>query len=220
MRPLLRFVTRTMLLVVMLALVGPTPALAAFECRGFILNPTIQGNLVVPPGETCDLSGGGTVTGNVTVGKDATFVTEAVTIHGSVRGDGFASVAFLTTDEINGNIVLTGGSESILIEQANVGGRIVLTGNDVSREIQVGDSVETGGSLTVTDNSAPELQIVDSAFGGAVRFTDNRGQAEILRNEVRGALSCERNQPAPDAFDNIVTGRASGQCANAEAPQA
>jgi hypothetical protein len=82
-------------------LAGTVPAARAADrtCTTVISSGTIDGNLVVPAGANCGLSGTVTVTGDVLVGKGASFgvfapAGKTVTIGGNVQADQCQSVTF------------------------------------------------------------------------------------------------------------------------------
>jgi hypothetical protein len=84
------FATALVALGIMLAAL-PTARAADTTCTGNITGGTVNGNLIVPPGQTCQLFDV-TVTGNVVVGTGASLgvfpVTgQTVTIHGNVAAD-------------------------------------------------------------------------------------------------------------------------------------
>lgn len=218
-RTCIRFLTRTILLVVLLVplatLALPTPAVAAtvFCENETFFNATIEGNLVVPDGARCDLDDT-TVTGNVKVGEGAILDAFGGSINGNLLGDGFEFVGLGSDIEIGGNIVLTEGTSFFSISTGRVGGNIILVENDLDGPLVI-SNIEIGGNVTVEDNSVSNRFFIRAnTVGGNLRFDDNTGSSEISTNTIGGSLRCKGNTPPPTGSGNTVSGRASGQCAN------
>lgn len=220
-----RYMTRTALLLALLApllaLMGPSPALAATtECGGgpgeieTIGTDTIQGNLVVRDNDGCSLEGT-TVTGNVKVGAGAALLTDGATIDGSVRSAGVYVVGLDNGTRVGGNVVLSGGTGGIYLIDAHIGGKVMLTANSQS-VLGVAES-EIGGALTIVSNfENSRMFVFDTIVGGNVRYDGNSGNTQqLIDNTIRGSLRCSDNDPPPTVDGNTVSGRTSGECAEA-----
>jgi hypothetical protein len=190
--PLPRLFGALALILVSLAAVLPAPALAATTCTSTFAGVTIRGNLTVPDGGDCWLTGS-TVTGNVTLGANATFEISGTTIQGNLRGDRAYTVILGSGTVVYGKVTISETSRDVSIESIQVNGNLTLTGNSPESTLTVANST-IGGNLTVSGNTSSR-------------------SANIQDNSVGGNLACDGNVFPPTGGGNAVSGRQRGQCA-------
>jgi hypothetical protein len=219
-------------------LAGAMPAARAADttCTGLIPSgATINGNLVVPAGNTCTLANV-TVTGNVQVGKGASLTVEPLTgqttIGGNVQADQCQSVGMFATGtaiSVGGNVQIRNCTGQRGSGYSVLGGSLTISGN-FACDHNFGGCVATGGlvrgNVQVDHNSnvgGPGANVVTNAVGGNVQVNNNSGgSASIVGgNTIGGNLQCARNTtPTPPSVidggnPNIVNGIKQGQCAGA-----
>lgn len=106
-----------------LALAAPTASADDRTCRGSIGATHVDGNVIVPSGASCTLSGT-SIDGNVELGSNATLSANNVTVGGNIQSQGHRSVA-VSNSRVEGNI------------QLEQGGAITLSANRVDGDIQL-----------------------------------------------------------------------------------
>jgi hypothetical protein len=124
---------------VVAALLAAPAAHADTLCRAGFNNGTINGNLTVPEGATCDLENE-VITGNVKVGRDATLRVNRTTVYGNLSADECAIVQG-ASDGIVGNVTVqncTGAAPGFaaLFGGFNIGGNFRCQENSSSCHIQ------------------------------------------------------------------------------------
>src|SRR5699024_1964896 len=89
-----------------IGVVGPAQAALTTQCAGEADGVTVQGDLVVPRGESCSLTNT-IVEGDVQVAAEADLVGEDVTVNGRVvvQDDGYLD---LKESSVDGNVVNRG----------------------------------------------------------------------------------------------------------------
>lgn len=184
-----------LVLAIMLAAV-PAARAGDTSCTGQLFG-TINGNVVVPQGATCELTTA-TVTGNVLVEKGASLLAGpqgSVTISGNVLAIQCASVTIEPSA-----LVSIGGSVGILF----------CTGT--SGYFVRGVSIQ--GNFLCQFNSAP-CTASSGSIGGSVDVSQNSGgTSTVLGNQIDGNLICFRNTAVTDdGIPNTVAGKKLGQCA-------
>jgi hypothetical protein len=178
------------LVVAIAALGAALPAFADdISCTGPIGARTIDGNVIVPRGRSCTLTGT-RVIGNVELRDDAQVL---------IRGEA----------NVDGN-VQTDGAARVRIRYSTIGGNVQLTGIDTSLESLVVHS-RVGGTVDWNDNGAPFL-IRFSEVDSDVKVNQNSALARVFDNTVGGNLQCQSNEPAPKGARNIVYGSKEDQC--------
>ncbi len=103
-----------------------------------LTNPTIEGDLIVPDGGRCQINGG-TVTGNVMVGRQAILQVTTdgyLRIGGNVQGESCLAL-YLTSASIQGNVHVEGCTKTVYVRRISIGGN---------------GQFERNTSLTVLDN--------------------------------------------------------------------
>lgn len=198
-------------------------------------------NVVVPPGETCNLSGA-TVYGNVTVGtgaqlslsssgsvgggvvvgsQAAAFEDSGWTIGGALVGNGAGSLGVLGT--VHG--ILANKVAVLTMQNATINGSVV------SNQGQFGGAVAGSlitGQLLINasgDPSSPATWVIGGTqldgspqeIDGNLVLTNNQAEILIFFNHIKQNLVCEGNNPPPinsvGGIGNTVDGRSVGQCA-------
>lgn len=142
-------------------------------------------SLEIAAGEACELTTT-TVTGDVTLAPGASLNALAGATLGGVRGQGAAEV-ILDEAFVEGDVELSGG-DTVDIFGGNIGGDVQLSGYS--------------GVVNVTD----------VVIEGNVQVSQNTGGVSIEEAFITGNLLCEGNDPAPEGFDNTVSGSKEGQC--------
>lgn len=170
--------------------IGPAEAAPATPCTGAMSDTTL-GRVVVPAGETCNLTNV-VVNGNVRVWGGGALLTDDATINGSVTGLRARTVRIIDTDVVGtgatGNITLTGtrgriliGSDGCAVDPA-VGNNITLINNHGTIAIcfmTVGETIKLlsndktigafhntiGNPLVVQGNSATFIRLRDNEVG-------------------------------------------------------
>jgi len=218
-------------------LAGTVPAARAADtpCTTTISSGTINGNLVVPAGDTCILAGTVTVTGNVQVGKGASLTVkpnprQTVTIGGNVQAAHCQFVRLVPSSDgvisVEGNVHIQhctaeSGYDALPPDEAaivrisgnfacdNNSAECVARGGTVSGNVRVDNNSNVGGSVA-------ELLFI--IVGGNVHVDNNSGSPFVGANTIGGNLQCAGNTPGvTDSFGgfpdvNKVTGKKQGQC--------
>ncbi|WP_299033730.1 hypothetical protein [uncultured Pseudokineococcus sp.] len=180
------------------AVAGPAtsaPALTT-RCSGTADGITITGDLVVPSGQSCDLTGV-TVTGSTRVAAGGDLVAEGSSFGGGVvvAEDAFfgavdSSVAGRVTSRQGFGVTLEGSQAQSVVTRA-------VEGSDVLGVTWLEDGSTVSGAV---DARAGELLISSSTVGGPVRgigttYTDVvdstlRGSLDVVDN-AEGGVFCE-----------------------------
>jgi hypothetical protein len=191
------------------------------------LGSTVNGNLIVPPNQSCELDDG-TVTGNVVVGTGASLgvfpgTGQTVTIHGNVAADRCNFAGVQTFGEgvvsVGGNFNIQNctnstsgnGYTGISFFSVTIGGNFLCANNAVCDA--TGGVVQ--GNLTV-DNNTAAVNVGNSQISGNADVSGNSGRAPVLENNrIGGNLRCFDNNPPASNFGspNTVSGNEQGQCA-------
>ncbi|HJR92219.1 MAG TPA: S-layer homology domain-containing protein [Acidimicrobiia bacterium] len=156
------------------------------SCTGALGAVSIDDDLTVPSGATCDLAGT-TVEGNVIVASGATLEASGVSVDGNVQADGQAAVTVDSDSFVGGDVQVENGAAAS-VSSSDIDGNIQIEAN--------------AGAIIVTDN----------IVGGDIQVNSNTGGAVITDNVVDGNLQCESNNPAPTGGGNTVAGNKEGQC--------
>ena len=179
-------------------LLGSVPAADAgsvTSCTTTISDKTIDGDLVVPDGKTCDLENV-TVTGNVHVGKHAIFFTQLTS----------GSTAIL------GNVVA--------VDCHFVAAVSLFVAGNVQIEACNGASTPGIANATISGNFACEFNpqgcgAVDSTISGNMQINKNSNNTTVRGNYVGGNLQCVGNPSGGlTVSGNTVAGNKQGECAD------
>jgi hypothetical protein len=217
-------------------LAGTVPAARAGDttCTMTISNGTINGNLVVPAGNSCTLANV-TVTGNVQVGKGATLIVEpnpgqTVTIGGNVQAARCQSVELLPlstgANSVGGNVQIQNCTGRSGYNNVQGVGSVTISGNFACGSNSASCTALFGsvrGNVQVNNNSGGSNEgalVVRNNGGGNVQVNNNSGSiaAAVAGNTIGGNLQCAGNTPAPPGVSdggvpNTVAGNKQGQCA-------
>jgi hypothetical protein len=177
------------------------------------LGSTVNGNLIVPPNQRCDLNGV-TVTGNVRVQTNATLSLDlpvGSTINGNVSVGTGATFFVLSPSTIDGNVRADQCSsvESSSVPGAMVGGNVQIQNCTLDGRV-IG--FEIGGNFACNGNSGGCIAVGDNIKGN-VQINDNSGTSVVDNNRIVGNLQCEDNTNIIGG-GNAVGGQRQGQCAN------
>ena len=178
--------------VAVLLLATATGARADEVCAGSLGAVTVDDNLVVPDGATCDLDGT-VVKGNILIEPNATLRASMITVEGNIQTDDGGAAEVTVVDSLVDGDVQVFDSVAASTSGTRVGGNVQYEGND-------GD-----------------LAVLSSEVDGDVQVFDNDGGTKVIRaNIIGGNLQCEGNDPIPHGGDNSVGGDAEGQCSDLE----
>lgn len=177
---------------------------------------TVPGRVVVPDGQTCDITAA-TIIGNIVVGKQSTLKVRGGTIAGNVEANQCAEV-------------LLRGEAAPLVVQGDVQIRRCTGRLDYGSLWVAGFIDGTSGRALV----AGDIECVGNAalcavykvdVGGNVRIDDttangvpsqNVYSANISSNVIGKKLECNRNSPNPVTYGaNVAASGKLGQCAAA-----
>lgn len=158
----------------------------AGHCDGRLADISVDGDVTVPAGATCELVGT-TVEGNVSVGHGARLYARHADVDGDIEGEGTTVVDVADDTDVGGNVQLESGA-TVTIRDSHVDG-------DLGLEDQHGVSTVTGDSVH-----------------GNVELDGNHDAVHLSHTRIGGDLSCQDNTPAPDGGGNTVSGDREDQC--------
>jgi hypothetical protein len=170
---------------------------------------TIEGNLVVPDNTTCMLVGGGTVSGNVTVGEHAGLDLEGNwTVGGYIQA---INCAYVSLNPFGSSWTVVG--RNIQIENCSGNspalGLHFLAGTAFG---SFGPNSLIGAGFRCYQNSGPCI-LTNAHVGGSVTLSGNKSSApsQIAGNFIAKSLGCRNNLPMPTGSGNIVAGNKSSE---------
>jgi hypothetical protein len=156
------------------------------HCSGRIEAVSIDGDVRVPDGATCELVGT-RVEGNVSIGHSARLYARGVAVDGDIEGEGALTVDVAESSSVGGNVQLDSGGTA-LVTDSRIDG-------DLSWEDQHGELLAQGNTVR-----------------GNLDLEDNTGGVTVSGNTIGGDLACENNAPTPHGGDNSVSGNEEDQC--------
>jgi hypothetical protein len=182
-----------------LALVAPLLAAASAQaddrrCTGTIGAVDVDGNVIVPSGETCTLRGT-RVDDNVFVKRGAVLEAFGVRVGGNIQAENHRRVLVAPRTADN------------TASRSRVGGDIQLfdgTRGKVRRTV-------IGGNLQVKQNKGFQ-EAVRNVIDADLQAFSNDGGFRIFANRIDGNLQCKSNHPPPHGGDNVVQGNKEDQC--------
>lgn len=164
-------------------------------CTGIFTFVTVEGDVVVPEGEVCDL-GNSAVTGDIRVGKDAGLtLRQNTTVAGSVLAEESARVG-INDSFIEGDVQ----AENVTGDFPH--GTVALTNSRVGGSVRL----EANARVSVRDNGP----LPGRGVAGDVQLAGN-GSIAVFDNDIGGNLQCEGNGTA-DGDGNDVGGQKTDQC--------
>lgn len=183
----------TLVLAAILVTAGPAHA-DDRRCSGTIGARSIDGNVIVPRGQTCRLNGT-RVDDNVFVRANARLFARGVRIGGNIQAEDHQLVNVLRR-KVDGRFV-----------RSHVGSDVQLTSGRFS-EIR---HAVIGGNLQSKQNNRQQYAVANRIDGDLQAFS-NRGGYHIDRNVIHGNLQCKSNSPRPTGDHNRVQGNKEDQC--------
>lgn len=172
----------------------PASADLVTRCIGTAGEVTVPGDLVVPPGETCDLTGT-TVDGDVRVRAGSDLIGDGVSITGDVIGAGDAYID-LVDSEVAGAVTMNSGY-GVVLEESTVTGRVLTRAADeavgafvYTLDADLGaDLVARAGDVYVESGSvAGNLSSVGTTYTDVYgAFIDGR---LVVRDTAEGSMLC------------------------------
>jgi hypothetical protein len=199
-----------------LGAVAPVHAAAnggAFVCKNqSLVGGTISGNLVVPTGAYCDLSGTH-VTGNALVQPKGGLLSDnASSIDGNVRLQNNGQFAEFNGSKV-GRDVRCDHCAVADAQSSTIGGSLLDDGISQGafiRNDQIGGNLVIWGGRTVPNGP---FDIEGNTIGSNLGFFNNRGSSTISNNAISETLACSGNQPPPAGSGNTAEQK-KGQCAS------
>jgi hypothetical protein len=156
------------------------------HCSGRIEAVSVDGDVTVPDGGTCELLGT-RVESNISIGRGGRLYARGVDVDGDIEGERTMEVQVTDRSNVGGNL------------QLESGGTAIVRGSHVD------------GDLGWEDQRS-ELELRDTTVRGNVDVEGNTGSLTVSANTIGGALSCQDNAPAPTGSGNAVSGDKEEQC--------
>jgi YVTN family beta-propeller protein len=196
---------------------GQTAATAADPCSAPFAG-TVNGDLTVADGQTCEVFNGGRVTGSVTVAAGGNFTLSGAAVGGSVTVDG-GSVTIGPAATVAGDVLVENAAADVAVDSAvcgaTIAGTLQVDGN--AAPVQIGSTSpyacagnNIGGDLTVSGNSAEAL-VFDNQVKGNLRADNNTGPLDVATNTVAGTVQCQNNTTLILGGNNTAA-QTTGQC--------
>jgi hypothetical protein len=201
-----------------------TPALADTVCTASFANTTIVGNLIVPSGASCTLTGV-LVTGGVQLQQGAvSFTANSSYIFGDLQSQG-AAITLTNSSSgifyapaittISGHLQVTGGSlfaEGVFVRgdlQANALDSVVIGGVSIGGNLTIQNTIGVppvfGTNFVCGATVGNNVQL--QANGHAATFTVGAsGAVGCPSNTILGNAEMNNNQAVVTIIGNIVTG--------------
>ena len=185
----------------------------ATPCTG-TLSRTTAGDLVVPAGAVCRVSGA-VIEGSVTVQRDAYFEASASQIRGTVNASGSLTVFLHDGTSVAGSVVIAATPQLFLYKTA-VSGSVKVTGAVATGFGHVQVCATTAGRIEVR-GSGPDVLIGDPQGGCpgnqvrqdvVIAGNETMGELQVSGNEISGSLVVTGNGGASPkhVVNNTVTG--------------
>jgi hypothetical protein len=194
----MRIGTRAVAFAIIVLFAGAAAARADTTCIG-MLQGTVNGDVIVPPGQSCTLSLAD-VKGNVLVQNNASLLV-----------DGYDEPS-----AIGGNVIAANCASALLEGNVSVDGNVRI-GNctGAGRNGFRGPGITIGGNFRCHDNAGPCTAWLGEVDGN-LQVYDNASatSSDITLDTVGGNLACRNNSPAPTHSHggNWVTGTLQQQC--------
>jgi hypothetical protein len=194
-------------------MVAVLPAAADTTCPPNLNNTTVNGNVIVPAGQSCFMQGAtvtgnvqvqtnaaltfvaplppSTIVGNVSVGTGASFNADSggLTIDGNFKANQCVTADMNSEDTVGGNVQIQYCTRGVAVTNSNIGGN-------------------------VTCNNSGICDIFGNKVNGNAEVNDN-SSAAVGNNRIGNNLECQGNASiTDDGVPNTVGGHKNGQCAN------
>lgn len=221
-----------------LGVIGAAPAAAANAiCTGEIESETVTGNVLVPPGASCEIVDS-FITGSLVVQKNASLVMDESTVLGNLASTKAASIRIGSGDGLYCDEVC----DAFNVGNSTIRGNVRLGGTASAPSMHTSSvwvlvntlcNAEVGGSVTLDGNKVPfALGDPEECYGNGDEGNDEQagltvgGNLVLLKNVVSGhpsvvlqnvhvakIVSCIQNNPDPtDAGGNTAL-FFTGECA-------
>jgi hypothetical protein len=216
---------------------APSGFAIPLQCNG-VLTGTVNSNVEVPPGGSCEIRGA-TVVGNVVVDAGAHLQVDNSTITGKITGQREASIVVNGSGEVptkvGGAIVSNRATEQVSIcGLVQIGGPVVIKNGGDGGGVIIGPGFSDGEGPSCSSQplarirsadgqSATNLQgpvvlwrnaghvsVNDTSFGSSLSAVSNTGGGQIDNNVIAGNLVCLNNIPPFTANGNSVGGTQTG----------
>jgi hypothetical protein len=226
---------------ILVALGSAAPAHADATCNGTIGTAVVVGDVIVPPGASCQLLGT-TVTRNVIVqAQGSQLLTQDANIARNIQAEGATRIRIFNTVVTNIQIQNSTG-EIIIASDAScqadplVLGSIQLEENSAaisickmstSRDVQLNNNTgrifvsenTIGANLQLADNTRPagtnssaRIRLRYNIVGEDIQVFNNIGGVLMNTNTAGMNIQCQGNVPPPYGFGNTALVK-EGQCA-------
>lgn len=146
----------------------PLPEVKAGDCTGSFEGGVADDDVVVPAGETCELSDV-RISGNIIVNEDGTLRATEVFVDGNIQADGHRVVS-VASSTVTGNIQLEDGFAAT-VDKVQVDGDLQSEGNT---GLQVFQDNRIGGNLQCEGNDPAPTGTGNEVAG------DKEGQCSAL----------------------------------------
>lgn len=104
-------------------------AVVPYICDSYVEGQTIDSDILVPPGETCEINNS-TINGNVIVQKGASFLTDfSLAVYGDFNSNRASEIS-LGNVELYGDLTIGNGNQVSIYDGTNVHGSTVIHGNN------------------------------------------------------------------------------------------
>jgi WD40 repeat protein len=198
----------------------PSPTTGDQECTAAnpIVGETVNGNVVVPNGESCTLKNS-TVNGDVKAQEDASIDATGNTIAGNVEGDKTEKLGLVDND-IGGNVTIKEG-ETPDGDDVDIDHNILSNGSlkveKMAGDISITDNTVDKGDVEVIENTIGqdyELVLDGNRVAKNLKVLKNKGSGDksVTNNEGGQDLECKDNDDPFTGSPNGTWSKKVGQC--------
>lgn len=173
-----------------LLIAQPASGALVTNCRGEGGAVTVPGDLVVPRGASCVLTGT-TVTGNIRVAADADLAMEGVTVNGELRVNNNAYADVYGDSVISGDVRVV-NAFGVYIEESTLEGNVLQNRNDQAAPEPFVYLFSTGVAGGV-DSRAGEVLLQTTQIQGPVSAR-NGLYADIIDSTLESTLRVQNNE--------------------------
>ena len=171
----------------------------------------------VPAGATCSLIPGTIVSGDVRVGKGATYVGRGVQIGHDLYADHPTGLG-ITDGRVGNDLTVTGlggggpgtAGDSYICQTSVVHDLVVQAGTAGAGEIAIGDQPDCSGGSTVghdlvVQRNADAVDVTRNQVTHDLTLQGNSGGTVVSANNAGGVAKCTPNTPAATGSGNRAT---------------